>query len=102
VPTGRVAIGWQFLEPDRDMLRLTWRETGGPPVSPPQTSGFGRIVIERLIADQLGAAVTASFAPEGLRWQIDIPVGFVAAEPGEAARSAPASPPGEGPTQTAA
>ena len=102
VPTGRIAIGWQFVAPDRDILRLTWRETGGPPVSPPQSSGFGRIVIERLVADQLGATATAIFAPEGLRWQIDIPARFLTAGPVEPARPAPTSPAGEDPTQTAA
>lgn len=92
VPTGKVTIGWELSQPDRKFLHVTWRETGGPPVQQPQTSGFGRLVIEQLVPDQLGAVVTTIYAAEGLRWQIDIPIRFVAAV-GDAPSASPAGTP---------
>lgn len=75
VPQGRVAIGWQPVTTGDGAraLRLSWRETDGPEVTPPQRKGFGHIVIERTVADSLDAEVTLDFAPTGLIWQVDIP-----------------------------
>ncbi|SOE01674.1 PAS domain S-box protein [Caenispirillum bisanense] len=45
-PTGRVAVAWHMGE-DGD-LRLTWEETGGPPVpGAPSRRGFGSGMIQR-------------------------------------------------------
>ena len=43
---GVVSVEWE-LSAKRDCLRLQWRESGGPPVQPPQRRGFGSIMIER-------------------------------------------------------
>ncbi|GBQ84527.1 sensor histidine kinase [Asaia krungthepensis] len=42
VETGKVSLTW-FIEKveGRDILRLHWLETGGPPVKSPESSGFG-------------------------------------------------------------
>jgi two-component sensor histidine kinase len=42
-PEGRVALQWQL---DADELLIRWREAGGPPVAPPQRSGFGSRLID--------------------------------------------------------
>jgi two-component sensor histidine kinase len=57
--TGHVAIAWE-LGTGTD-LQLTWKETGGPPVSPPKRRGFGSLLIE-----QSGENVTFGYAPAGL------------------------------------
>ena len=57
--TGRVAIAWQ-LGTGTD-LQLTWKEIGGPPVSPPKQKGFGSLLIE-----QSGENVVFGYAPTGL------------------------------------
>jgi len=61
-PVGRVAIS---LEDRRDgWTVLEWRETGGPPVSPPPRSGFGM----RLLATAMqshGGSVTPAFEHDG-------------------------------------
>jgi PAS domain S-box-containing protein len=57
--TGRVTIAWQ---PGTGAdLQLTWKEIGGPPVSPPKQKGFGSLLIE-----QSGENVTFGYAPTGL------------------------------------
>ena len=48
--TGRVAIDWEVTD---GRFRLRWQEQGGPPVSPPKRKGFGSLMIERVLAEQL-------------------------------------------------
>jgi two-component sensor histidine kinase len=68
---GRVTVGWG-LEDDR--LKLEWRESGGPLVSPPAHRGFGSVLIERSIPYELGGIVDLDFAPEGLRCAMEFPL----------------------------
>src|SRR4029079_18971736 len=41
---GHISIEWEELGNKR--LRLTWRETGGPPAQPGERKGFGSLLIE--------------------------------------------------------
>jgi two-component sensor histidine kinase len=44
--TGQVRVSWQVMdELDGRKLQLTWKETGGPPVSAPKRHGFGSLLI---------------------------------------------------------
>ena len=75
VPDGRVTIFWVLADhgaEPRDFL-LNWIEHGGPPVTPPTRTGFGRIVFERLVASSLNGSVAIEFATEGLIWRLSIP-----------------------------
>ena len=54
-PTGRVRLTWTF-SPDDRVVRLTWAETGGPPVTAPERQGFGSRLISRALRDLQGAA----------------------------------------------
>jgi len=60
---GQVAVRW--TAEDR-RLKLTWRETGGPPVQPVVTRGFGARLLERGLSAELDGVVTLDFRPEGL------------------------------------
>ena len=68
VPEGRVTIRWTVS--DDDMLTLSWVEQDGPPVQPPQRSGFGSRLLQRSLARELGGDVVFTFAPEGVRCEI--------------------------------
>ena len=61
-PEGRVAIEVSLRG---ERVRIVWRETDGPPVSPPVRRGFGSRLIEALARDFEGAAELA-FTPGGL------------------------------------
>jgi two-component sensor histidine kinase/PAS domain-containing protein len=74
--SGRVRIQWQFCDPAK--LKLTWEERGGPPVTVPERSGFGRAMIETVVGQALEGDVTLSFPPKGVRCVIVIPVAQVA------------------------
>jgi two-component sensor histidine kinase len=60
--TGTLSIKWSVA---RARLSLTWRESGGPQVSPPNHSGFGTRLFRRALG-QFDGKVEATFAPTGL------------------------------------
>ncbi|HVJ55394.1 MAG TPA: HWE histidine kinase domain-containing protein [Aliidongia sp.] len=70
---GWVRVQWQ-VAPSAAELVLTWAETGGPPVSPPTQRGFGRTLLERSVAHDLGGTVTLNFEPSGVTCHVTIPL----------------------------
>ena len=76
---GRVAIEWSIEGTGEDArLKFQWHEFDGPPVVvPPPRQGFGRIVLEKAAAQEFGVAPTATYAPEGLNYEIDAPLSAV-------------------------
>ena len=70
VPDGRVELLWTIGEGEERLLRLAWRETGGPPVAPPQRKGMGTQLLRRQHGlDQ----VELHYRPEGVECAIGIP-----------------------------
>ncbi len=55
-PRGQVSIKWEFCE-EASKLKLVWQERGGPPVTPPERSGFGRAMIETVVGQALAKAM---------------------------------------------
>ena len=72
VSNGRVDIRWDMIE--RGIAVLDWRETGGPRVEEPTSRGFGRDLIEKIVAHELGSEVELSFKPEGVQCSLYVPV----------------------------
>jgi PAS domain S-box-containing protein len=66
---GSVEIGWSRRE-DGAGLKLWWRETGGPPVTPPRDTGFGTTLIRDVPRHNLGAEVSLHYSPEGVCWEL--------------------------------
>ncbi len=54
-------------------LRLQWRESGGPPVSIPEKSGFGSTLLDALIRGRHRGEVDLSWQPDGLTCTITVP-----------------------------
>ncbi len=75
VPEGRVAIAWELGGSNNGerRFRMSWRETNGPPVTPPVRNGFGHVVISHMVASSLRGDVTLDYAAGGLAWAIDMP-----------------------------
>jgi PAS domain S-box-containing protein len=71
-PMGRLSVTWSVDPQSRD-LTLEWKERGGPPLKPPTRTGFGRMLIEQALAQELDCTVKMNFAPEGLTCLITIP-----------------------------
>ena len=70
VQVGRVDVGWHS---DEAQLVIVWRERGGPPVTPPERTGFGIRMIERVLASDLGGHVSLDFTAQGLHCTIVAP-----------------------------
>jgi len=70
--TGRIDVGWTILDAGSagQQFQLSWLERGGPDVAIPERSGFGRIVIEKMVAETLNADVTVNFGQDGLEWHM--------------------------------
>jgi PAS domain S-box-containing protein len=69
-PHGEVLIRWQVDEAD-EKIRIHWREKGGPPVTPPQRRGFGRVVIEQVVTRALNGSGMLDFSPAGVNWTFE-------------------------------
>ena len=74
VPGGKVRFGWSFGD-NKDMLRFTWSESGGPRVKPPTKKGFGVQMMEYAIVHGLGGQFRQDYAPDGFMAEFVIPIG---------------------------
>jgi len=72
VPEGRVDIKWT-LDQQAQHLHLTWTETNGAAVRPPQKRSFGTRLIETL-GRQLRGDVRLTYAPTGFVYAFDVPM----------------------------
>lgn len=86
-PLGRLNVSWVWGA--NNVLRLTWREDAGAPVTPPARRGFGSTLIESAVK-QVGGRVELTWRPQGLKVRLDILKGAQA----RAAESTPAYRPG--------
>ena len=68
--TGRVAIS---VEPPLERrAAFAWREAGGPPVTPPNSQGFGSRLLNQVLKNQ-GGEVTFAFESDGFRARVEFP-----------------------------
>lgn len=59
-----------------ERLSLTWQEHGGPPISgTPGTIGFGTMLTEVSVAQQLGGQIEREWLPGGLKVRAIVPMG---------------------------
>ncbi|SRR5208337_4745499 len=80
---GRAEIAWS-LKPGEDRKEafvMSWREQGRPPVTAPETKGFGSTVISQIAVESLGAHVELDFAADGLSWRLECPASKVLSNP---------------------
>jgi two-component sensor histidine kinase len=71
-PSGTVSLSWTVdRASDSHLLKVNWREQGGPPVRQPAASGFGSTLIESGLP---GATVRREFDLAGLIYTIELPM----------------------------
>jgi two-component sensor histidine kinase/PAS domain-containing protein len=74
VPDGKLSISWEVNQAHgAGGLNIDWHERGGPLVTIPQRTGFGHVVIKRMIEQAVQGTVELSFAREGLQWSLQAP-----------------------------
>ncbi|MGB1235261.1 MAG: CHASE domain-containing protein [Planktomarina sp.] len=64
---GEVRILWTIED---STFNMSWVETGGPTITPPNDLGFGSRVTGTVAEMSLDAIVKTDFAPSGLRWHL--------------------------------
>ncbi|CAA7614941.1 CheR family methyltransferase [Magnetospirillum sp. UT-4] len=71
---GRLRVEWAFDtgKNGRDLV-LTWTESGGPPVEPPERTGLGSELIRRSLDFELGGRAAIDYRPEGVVVTLVIP-----------------------------
>ncbi len=75
---GRVALVWSRGEGQGQgkpsVLTIVWSENGGPVVeAPPQRRGFGSVLLERSLKEDLGGTVELDYRRDGLVCTIELP-----------------------------
>ena len=70
--TGRIDIT-STADDKAQRLKLRWTERGGPVVREPTRRSFGTRLINRL-ADQLHGDVRLRYEPEGVVYELDVPL----------------------------
>jgi PAS domain S-box-containing protein len=70
--TGRIEVSWRV---DGAAFAMSWTESGGPSVRPPERQGFGTTVIDTMVKRTLGGEVQLDYAPSGLAWRLTCPAG---------------------------
>ncbi|GAA08605.1 HWE histidine kinase domain-containing protein [Acetobacter tropicalis] len=69
---GRLEVDWHFDEREQTWV-LTWKETGGPPVTQSDEKGFGSVLIERAIPHELNGKAICDLRTEGLFIRFELP-----------------------------
>jgi PAS domain S-box-containing protein len=69
--SGRLSIDWRA---DDDLLGLTWEESGGPPVEPPTSRGFGTRSLLASVESQLAGQASFDWRLEGLVFRLQVPL----------------------------
>lgn len=70
---GEVEVSWR-VEPVTGNLAFTWRDVGGPPVTPPKSRGFGTRLIESSIRKEQRGRARFDFRPSGLVFEASLPL----------------------------
>lgn len=72
--SGQIEASWRINESSPVQLVFDWRESGGPPVVPPQRKGFGTELLERTLTFELKARATLTYHKAGLHCRIVMPL----------------------------
>jgi hypothetical protein len=76
VPEGLVRIRWRLhRKPNGErMFAFTWEESGGPPPPPDAKTGFGRVLLRRLMGSAIGGEPVIEHLPDRLRYAFECPL----------------------------
>lgn len=72
--SGSVRVTWA-PHADGKTLVIRWMESGGPETKPPKQRGFGSLLIEKALAQDVQGDVTMDYRPGGLTCSITLPFG---------------------------
>ncbi len=68
---GVIDVSWVIED---EKIKLLWKESGGPEVSPPDASGFGTKLLQRAIVREMQGRASHVLLPDGLECYMEIPL----------------------------
>jgi PAS domain S-box-containing protein len=71
---GSIDVQWTCTDMPAPRFTFTWREIGGPKVSPPKRKGFGSLLLGRMLAGDMDADVRLNFDQTGFSCVIEAPL----------------------------
>lgn len=72
---GRVEVSWSVVDKAGvRALLCEWHEFDGPAVVEPSSHGFGSMLLNRVLSQQIGASVNAEYDPAGFRLRMTVPL----------------------------
>jgi two-component sensor histidine kinase len=75
VPEGKLRVTWAIESAANDeILQLDWVESCGPAVTPPAEHGFGMMLIERGLQQDMSAEIRVEFPVTGVRARLRAPL----------------------------
>lgn len=70
---GKVNVSWAISTGAEPVFTLHWHEADGPEVKAPVQTGFGRIVLVRMVETAVGGTVNLAYQRSGLSWSLTCP-----------------------------
>lgn len=83
VESGQVEIAWNLAHNQLGArhISLLWREVGGPPVTPPDHTGFGTRLIARTFGRENGGEARIDYLPQGVQCVMQLQLSVSGEEP---------------------
>ncbi len=73
--TGRLDIEWELVNDQRGRaVRCSWQESEGPAVTSPAREGFGSMLLNRVLMQQIGAEIKTAYDPSGFQLSMRLPL----------------------------
>jgi PAS domain S-box-containing protein len=74
VETGRIDVTWAISEGVPASFEIVWQERGGPAPKSRSKSGFGKLVLEKLMPSAVEGTAEIVGEPDGIRWALSAPL----------------------------
>ena len=72
---GRLEVAWDTASNGTgSLLSLNWRETPAARAQPSQAAGFGRMLLEQIVASSMNGRSTYRIGEEGVAWRLTVPL----------------------------
>jgi two-component sensor histidine kinase len=68
--SGQIHVSWDISASSDPSIIISWTESGGPAVLAPTRTGFGRLVVGRIVEAAVQGKVEMSFPPSGVTWRL--------------------------------
>ena len=74
VETGRIDVTWAISEGVPAAFEIVWKERGGPAPKSRTKSGFGKLVLEKLMPSAVDGTAEIAAETDGIKWSLSAPL----------------------------